>query len=42
LKIRCFEDNDTLEAWIEVHRDELMAGWALASSGELNYKIEPL
>ena len=23
-------------------RDELMADWALASSGELPYKIEPL
>ena len=26
----------------ELHRDELMADWALATAGELPYKIEPL
>ena len=31
-----------VQAWIELHRDELMADWALASSGELPYKIDPL
>jgi hypothetical protein len=31
-----------LIAWIELHRDELMADWDLAVSGELPYKIEPL
>jgi hypothetical protein len=31
-----------VQAWTELHRDELMADWALASSGELPYKIEPL
>ena len=31
-----------VQAWIERHRDELAADWALASSGELPYKIEPL
>ena len=31
-----------VQAWIELHRDELAADWALASSGELPYKIEPL
>ena len=31
-----------VQAWIELRRDELMASWALASSGELPYKIEPL
>lgn len=31
-----------VQAWIELHRDELFADWALASSGELPYKIEPL
>lgn len=31
-----------VQAWIELHRDELMADWALASSGEPPYKIDPL
>ena len=29
-------------AWIEIHKDELMADWDLASKGENPYKIEPL
>ncbi len=29
-------------AWMELHQDELLANWALASSGELPFKIEPL
>jgi shikimate kinase len=31
-----------LQAWIELHKDELMADWQLAVSGENPYKIEPL
>lgn len=31
-----------VQAWVELHRDELMADWALASAGELPYKIDPL
>ncbi len=31
-----------LQAWIEIHREELIADWELASSGQLPYKIEPL
>ncbi len=31
-----------LQAWIEIHKDELIADWALAVSGEQPYKIEPL
>jgi shikimate kinase len=31
-----------LQAWIEIHKEELMANWALAMSGEQPYKIEPL
>jgi len=31
-----------LQAWIEIHRDELVADWELAVSGEQPYKIEPL
>ena len=29
-------------AWIEIHKDELMADWELASKGESIFKIEPL
>ena len=31
-----------LQAWVELHKDELMADWELALSGENLYKIEPL
>ncbi len=31
-----------VQAWIELHRDELMADWELASHGEPPYKIDPL
>lgn len=29
-------------AWIEIHKDELIADWQLASQGENVFKIEPL
>ena len=31
-----------LRAWVEIHRDELVADWELAVSGEQPYKIDPL
>jgi hypothetical protein len=31
-----------LSAWIEIHKDELMADWQLAVSGQQPYKIDPL
>jgi hypothetical protein len=31
-----------VQAWIKLHRDELMADWALATSGEPPYKIDSL
>ena len=31
-----------LQAWIEIHRDELLADWQLAVSGQQPFKIEPL
>ncbi len=31
-----------LQAWIELHKDELVADWELAVTGENPYKIEPL
>jgi len=29
-------------AWIELHREELIADWDLASQGETPFRIEPL
>jgi len=31
-----------IQAWIELHREELMAAWSLAVRGEAIFKIEPL
>lgn len=31
-----------VQAWIEIHRDDLMADWQLAASGQQPHKIEPL
>ena len=31
-----------VQAWIEIHRDELMADWHLAVNGEEIFRIEPL
>lgn len=31
-----------LQAWIELHKDELVADWELAESGQHPYKIDPL
>lgn len=31
-----------VQAWIELHRDELLANWDLAVSGHHPYKIDPL
>lgn len=31
-----------VEAWIEIHRDELLADWKLATEGEKVFKIKPL
>lgn len=31
-----------LQAWIELHKEELMADWDLAVSGNEIYKINPL
>ena len=31
-----------VQAWIEIHQDELMADWELASQGQSVFKIEPL
>jgi len=31
-----------VEAWMEIHREELLADWTLAQSGEQPFKIQPL
>jgi len=31
-----------VQAWIELHHDELLADWELAAAGEVPYKIAPL
>ncbi|MDY0222878.1 MAG: DUF4160 domain-containing protein [Desulfobacterium sp.] len=31
-----------VQAWIEIHRDELMANWELAANGQEIFKIDPL
>jgi hypothetical protein len=31
-----------VQAWIEIHKDELMADWELACKGETIFKIDPL
>ncbi len=31
-----------VQAWIEIHREELLADWQLTVSGEEAFKIDPL
>lgn len=31
-----------VQAWIEIHQDDLLADWELASAGESVFKIDPL
>ena len=31
-----------VQAWIEIHKEELFADWELALAGEQPYRIEPL
>ncbi|MEQ9219072.1 MAG: DUF4160 domain-containing protein [Cyclobacteriaceae bacterium] len=31
-----------VEAWIEIHREELFADWELCQNGEKPFKIDPL
>ncbi|MBN1930769.1 MAG: DUF4160 domain-containing protein [Desulfobacterales bacterium] len=31
-----------VQAWIEIHHEELMADWELAINGQEIFKIEPL
>ncbi len=31
-----------VNAWIEIHRDELLANWKLCQNGKKPFKIQPL
>jgi hypothetical protein len=31
-----------IQAWIEIHRDELLADWELCQNGEKPFRIDPL
>jgi len=31
-----------VQAWIEIHREDLMANWQLAVQGKTLFKIDPL
>ncbi len=31
-----------VQAWIEIHKEDLMADWEIAVKGELPFNIEPL
>lgn len=31
-----------IQAWIEIHREELLANWELCQNGEKPFQIEPL
>jgi len=31
-----------VDAWVEIHHEELMADWELATTGETIFKIDPL
>ena len=31
-----------IEAWMEIHRDDLLANWELLSNGEKHFRIQPL
>jgi hypothetical protein len=31
-----------IQAWIELHQDELMADWYLTENGQTPFKIDPL
>jgi len=41
--LEVFYENDKLvQAWIEIHKEDLMADWKLAVAGEPIFKIDPL
>jgi len=33
---------ERFEAWIEIHREDLMANWQLAVTGQEIFRIDPL
>lgn len=31
-----------VQVWVDLHKDELLANWELASTGEIPFRIDPL
>jgi hypothetical protein len=43
LKVLCQKNKEKLiQAWIEIHNEDLMANWQLAVNGHTIFKIDPL
>jgi hypothetical protein len=40
--IRVYSCVFVVQAWVEIHRDELFADWQLALAGEEPFRISPL
>ena len=38
----CSKPGRLAQAWVEIHRDDLMADWKLAVEGQEVFKIDPL
>ena len=36
------KQNRLVQAWIELHKEELMANWELCQNGDTPFKIKPL
>ena len=36
------KQNKLVQAWIELHKEDLLANWELSQNGELPFKIKPL
>ena len=36
------KQNRLVQAWIELHKEDLLINWEIAQKGELPFKIEPL
>jgi hypothetical protein len=36
------KQNRFIQAWIEIHKDELLANWQLCQNGEKPFQIDPL
>jgi hypothetical protein len=39
---KCLFEMKLVEAWIKIHKEDLLANWELAVNGQAVFKIEPL